>query len=265
LSASSATSCDHLQTLDDGTKINYCTAGNGGHAVLLLPGALGTGRSDFTPQLESLNSKGKLTLVAWDPPGYGKSRPPNRTFPPNFFERDAQVAMKFMQSIGHEKFSVLGWSDGGITALFMAAMFTRNIEKMVAHAANAYFEDEDIEMILQVRDVSQWSARMRAPMEAIYGEEYFPKLWDEWVKAILSIANASPDRDICRERLGEIRCPSLIIHGSKDAMVASQHPDVLHKRIQGSKLVLFPDGKHNLHFKYKDRFNEIVEKFLLEK
>ena len=28
-------------------------------------------------------------------------------------------------------------------------------------------EDEDIEMILQVRDVSQWSARMRAPMEAI--------------------------------------------------------------------------------------------------
>ena len=44
------------------------------------------------------------------PPGYGKSRPPNRTFPPNFFERDAQAAMKFMQSIGHDKFSILGWS-----------------------------------------------------------------------------------------------------------------------------------------------------------
>ena len=86
------------------------TTGNGGHVVLLLPGALGTGRSDFTPQLEGLNSMGKLTLVAWDPPGYGKSRPPNRTFPSNFFERDAQAAMKFMQSIGHDKFSVLGWS-----------------------------------------------------------------------------------------------------------------------------------------------------------
>ena len=96
--------------MDDGTNINYCTTGNGGHVVLLLPGALGTGRSDFTPQLEGLNSMGKLTLVAWDPPGYGKSRPPNRTFPPNFFERDAQAAMKFMQSIGHDKFSVLGWS-----------------------------------------------------------------------------------------------------------------------------------------------------------
>ena len=79
------------------------------------------------------------------------------------------------------------------------------------------------------------------------------------------IANSSPDMDICRQRLAEIRCPTLIIHGSKDAMVASEHPDVLNKQIQGSKLVIFPDGKHNLHFKYKDRFNEVVEKFLLEK
>ena len=31
----------------------------------------------------------------------------------------------------------------------MAAMFTQNIQKMVAHAANAYFEEEDIEMILK--------------------------------------------------------------------------------------------------------------------
>ena len=110
MSSSSSISEDRIQTLDDGTKINYCTTGSGGHVVLLLPGALGTARSDFTPQLEGLNSLGKLTLVAWDPPGYGKSRPPNRTFPQNFFERDAYVAKKFMQSIGHDKFSVLGWS-----------------------------------------------------------------------------------------------------------------------------------------------------------
>ena len=119
--------------------------------------------------------------------------------------------------------------------MFIAAMFSENIEKMVAHAANAYFEDEDIEMIHQVKDVSNWSARMRAPMEATYGVDYFPQLWNEWVEGILKISNATPDKDICRERLAEIRCPSLIIYGSKDAMVASQHPDVLHKRIQGSK------------------------------
>ena len=69
----------------------------------------------------------------------------------------------------------------------MAAMFTQNIQKMVAHAANAYFEEEDIEMILKVKDISQWSARMRAPMEAIYGVDYFPQLWNEWSDAILKV------------------------------------------------------------------------------
>ena len=38
--------------LVNGMKINYCASGSGNHVVLLLPGALGTGRSDFTPQLE---------------------------------------------------------------------------------------------------------------------------------------------------------------------------------------------------------------------
>ena len=57
--------------------------------------------------------------------------------------------------------------------------------------------------------------------------------------AILKIAKSSPDMDICRQRLAEIRCPTLIIHGSKDAMVASEHPDVLNKQIQGSKYVHF--------------------------
>ena len=40
----------------------------------------------------------------------------------------------------------------------MAAMFTQNIQKMVAHAANAYFEEEDIEMILKVKEEkhSKW-------------------------------------------------------------------------------------------------------------
>lgn len=231
----STISADKLQILDDGTRISYCTSGNGGHVVLLMPGALGSGRTDFTPQLEGLNSSGKLTLVAWDPPGYGNSRPPNRTFPLDFFQRDAKVAKDFMHSLGHKKYSLLGWSDGGITALVMAAMFSKNVEKLVAFAANAYFEDADIEMIRKIKEVKDWSPRMRAPMEAIYGEDYFPLLWKEWVEAMERIAEATPDRNICRDELSEIRCPTLIIHGTKDAMVASEHPEMLHNRIAGSK------------------------------
>ena len=82
--------------------------------MLLLPGALGTGLSDFRPQLEGLNSTGNLSLVAWDPPGYGKSRPPERRWSDNFYESDARYAKEFMESLGHNQFSVVGWSDGGM-------------------------------------------------------------------------------------------------------------------------------------------------------
>ena len=152
----------------------------------------------------------------------------------------------------------------GITALIMAGLYKRSIKKMVALAANAYFEEEDLDMILKVRDVSQWSSRMRAPMEEVYGKDYFPILWEQWCVSILNLASKTADRNICKELLEKIHCPCLIMHGAKDAMVASEHPDMLHRSIKGSRLVVFPDGKHNLHFKYKERFNEIVESFLLE-
>lgn len=106
---------------------------------------------------------------------------------------------------------------------------------MVAFAANAYFEEEDIEMILKIKNVQDWSPRMRAPMEAIYGVDYFPQLWTEWVDAMVRIANATPDRDICRDELSQIQCPTLLIHGAKDAMVSSEHPEMLRSRIKDSQ------------------------------
>ncbi len=63
--------------------------------MLLLPGALGTGAGDFPTQLDPENgmaASGHFKLVAWDPPGYGKSVPNERTWPLDFFDRDAQSA-----------------------------------------------------------------------------------------------------------------------------------------------------------------------------
>lgn len=56
----------------------------------------GSGDSDFGPQLKNFN-KELFTLVAWDPRGYGHSRPPQRDFPVDFFERDARDAVDLMK------------------------------------------------------------------------------------------------------------------------------------------------------------------------
>ncbi|KAG7236131.1 hypothetical protein INR49_000695 [Caranx melampygus] len=244
----------------NGVDLYYEQLGRGKHAVLLLPGALGSTRTDFGPQLKSLNEE-RFTVVGWDPRGYGQSRPPDRDFPPDFFERDAKDAVDLMKALGFGKFSLLGWSDGGITALIAAARNPDLINRMVVWGSNAFVSQQDLKLYDAVRDVSRWSARMRQPMEEVYGAEVFATTWEGWVDGIAQFAKR-PEGSICMELLPLITCPTLIVHGEKDPMVPSFHPQYLLKHIKGSRLHLMPEGKHNLHLRYADEFNKLVEDFL---
>lgn len=246
----------------NGVDLYYEQTGRGKHAVLLFPGALGSTKTDFGPQLKSLD-KERFTVVGWDPRGYGRSRPPDRDFPPDFFERDAKDAVDLMKALGFGRFSLLGWSDGGITALIAAARNPDTIRKMVVWGSNAFVSREDLKLYDAVRDVSRWSPRMRQPMEEVYGADVFAKTWEAWVDGIAQFADR-PEGSICMELLPLIKCQTLIIHGEKDPMVPSFHPQYLLKHIKDSRLHLMPEGKHNLHLRYADEFNKLVEDFLEE-
>ncbi|XP_075411385.1 serine hydrolase BPHL [Tenrec ecaudatus] len=244
----------------NGVRLHYQRTGEGDHAVLLLPGMLGSGSTDFGPQLKNLN-KEHFTVVAWDPRGYGSSRPPSRDFPMDFFERDAKDAVDLMKTLKFPKVSLLGWSDGGITALIAAAKYPSYINKMVVWGSNAYVTDED-EMIYQgIRDVSKWSKRTREPLEALYGYDYFAQTCEKWVDGILQFKQL-PDGNICRHLLPLIQCPTLVVHGEKDPLVPRFHADFIHKHVKGSRLHLIPEGKHNLHLRFANEFNNLVEDFL---
>ncbi|XP_028300269.1 valacyclovir hydrolase-like isoform X2 [Gouania willdenowi] len=217
----------------NGVELYYEQTGRGKHAVLLFPGALGSTKTDFGPQLKSLNQE-RLTVVGFDPRGYGQSRPPNRDFPPDFYERDAEDAVGLMKSLGFTKFSLLGWSDGGIAALFLAAKHPDLVNKMVVWGSNSFVSQQDLQIYNMVRDVSRWSPRMRKPMEELYGGQIFVEMWQAWVDAIGQFAQR-PNGSICVELLSFIHCPTLIIHGEKDPMVPIFHPQFLLQHIPGSQ------------------------------
>lgn len=240
--------------------IHYVRAGQGPEPVLLLPGALGSATSDFTPQLEGLD-RDKFTLIGWDPPGYGGSRPPARNFH-NFFAADARCAHTLMHQLGFDGgFSAVGWSDGGITALVLAGRYPAAVRKLVVFGSNAYISQADIDMIDKVADVSAWSDRMKKPMFEMYGDG-FPALWTDWCNAYREIYRRDGG-DICCGDLKAIQAPTLVIHGAKDVMVAEEHVEHLTSNIKNAKSYIFPEGKHNLHFKYQKEFNKMVEEFIL--
>ncbi|KMQ98061.1 tubulin beta-1 chain [Lasius niger] len=218
----------------------------------LLSGTIWT---DFKPQIENLNTD-KLTIVAWDPPGYGKSRPPDRTFPDDFFQRDAAWAHSLMQTLGYSKFSLIGWSNGGITSLLLASTYPESIRRMVVFGANAYIHPDEAKIYENIRDIDKWSERMRTSMIQVYGEDYFRKTWSNWIDAKLRLYEKQ-NGNVCKEVLSKIKCPTLIIHGAKDAIVFPEHPTYLKQNIANSNLHILEKGAHNLHLRYFEEFNNL--------
>ena len=70
--------------------------------------------------------------------------------------------------------------------------------------------------------------------------------------------------DLCMEEVKRVQCPTLIVHGAKDAMCPQFHADYLKENIRGSEMVVMEEGKHFLHLKYAQKFNQLTEQFLLK-
>ncbi|XP_047104783.1 valacyclovir hydrolase-like [Schistocerca piceifrons] len=174
--------------------INYLKVGTGQHHLLLLPGALGSIWTDFKPQVEGGSGQSKYTIIAWDPPGYGHSQPPPHDFPPDFFFRDATCAAKLIEVLNINKYSLLGWSDGGITALIKAGKYPQNVKKLIVWGANAFISAEDAEIYKGIHDVSAMSERYWKPMEDLYGVKGFAELWAAWVDTMVRMQRG---QEIC--------------------------------------------------------------------
>jgi valacyclovir hydrolase len=242
-----------------GVNLYYEDRGQG-QPLLLIPGALGTAQSDFGPQLEALPSE-SLRIIVPDPRGYGNSRPPKREFPLDFYEQDAQDCAALMEMVGCDSYAVGGWSDGAIIALLLTLSRPQQVSKLIIWGGNAYLAPEDIDAYEKTRSIETWSSRMLETMGAIYGDE-LQSLWARWCDAQTALYQAGGE--VCRQRLHLIRCPTLILHGGQDPLLPAFHVDVLQEGITGSRLYVFPEGKHNIHLAYAQEFNRMVVEFLGE-
>jgi valacyclovir hydrolase len=231
-----------------------------GAPLLLIPGALGTGSGDFPGQLGWFAARG-FEVVAPDPRGYGKSRPPERDYPLDFYQRDAEDLFALMSALGHQRFSVMGWSDGANVAAIAAMERPERVEKLVLFGGQSYLTAEEIAAFNAIRKISAWSARAAEAMRSVYGDG-LDVLWDRYVDGQVALFEAGGN--LYRDRLDEVRCPAFVLHGARDPLVPAFHAELIHHGIAGSRLHNFPEGKHNIHIRYADEFNALTYAFLTE-
>jgi len=81
---------------------------NAEKTVVFLPGALGSLKTDFQPQFADGSPFSKYRQICFEPAGYGRSRPPGRTWPTaNFLQRDAEDVGFCLQQLGIESCRVI--------------------------------------------------------------------------------------------------------------------------------------------------------------
>ena len=96
--------------LPTGATLHYEEKGEG-EELVLVHGLLGTARAELGHLIDWLAEKFHVYGVTLR--GYGESTPKPRTFPPDFYYRDTEDVIAFMDAVGLKRAHYLGFSDGG--------------------------------------------------------------------------------------------------------------------------------------------------------
>lgn len=206
-------------------------------------------------------------VIAYDQRGHGRSDKPQKGYSMQTLSDDLYF---FAQSLNIERFTLVGHSMGGMTAMVFTLDHPEKVSKLVligtdAKSAfslrimlwvmmhvlpyNTFAEGSDIKYYRPTEQMKREAAEraLRTPRHAAY--ECFKEFCTKY--------------DI-RDRVSNIKIPTLIIAGNKDNLTPVKLNRYLNKQIEGSKMVIIPDSKHMPMIEKADRVNEIMDEFINE-
>jgi len=67
--------------------------------------------------------------------GYYGSQPPSRKVENISFAHDVELCAKFLTSLGHPKYTLIGWSAGSQLCLLFASKYPEMVERMMVWGA----------------------------------------------------------------------------------------------------------------------------------
>lgn len=238
---------------------------HGAGPPLLLIQGLGYARWGWEPVVEPLARS--FDVILFDNRGIGESDTPAGPYTAAQLAGDA---LQVLDEAGVERAHVLGTSLGGMVAQELALARPERVEKLVL-ACTTPGGPESFPMPEQTVSLIQNGASLREFIENALAPD--PSI--EIVERILRHreATAQPLEAWAAQaaagmgfdalaRVEGIRAPTLILHGTEDAVVDSRNTALLERRIPDSRVELFPGAGHLFFWEQPDRFVAAVEEFL---
>jgi pimeloyl-ACP methyl ester carboxylesterase len=250
----------------NGTDIFYTDSGGEGSAVVLSHGFL-MDHSMFDPQVEALSKYHRV--ITWDERGFGQTRATGEF---SYWD-SARDVLALMDHLGIDTAFVGGMSQGGFISLRVALTAPDRVRGLILIDTQAGTEDEDkVEGYGQMHDV--WIAHGPGPVQdVIAGLILGPGEWPQWFAKWETLETDQfswafrclMDRDDVTGRLGEITCPSLIIHGTDDVAIPVSKAEVLRDGLGGpATLVTVEGAPHAANLTHPDPVNAAIKAFLAD-
>jgi pimeloyl-ACP methyl ester carboxylesterase len=223
--------------------------GGAGEPLLLLHGGL----SNSDALLNSIGSglSDRFRVVAFDRRGHGYTADTDAAF---HYDDMAAEAVRVLEDVVGGPAHLVGWSDGGIIALFVALRRPDLVHKVVVIGANYHYDGVmSVELDPQSPIMQELGKAYleRSPDGAGHLEVVFSK----------SLAMLSSEPTLTTADLAQITHPVLVVVGDDD-FVTLPHTVSLYEALPEGQLAVVPGASHALPLEQPDTVTGVILKFL---
>jgi len=247
--------------------LNYQISGSG-HPLVLLHGFVG-GAGYWFQQEEALG--GNFQLISVDLPGFaGSAGVPEQ----DSLEGYAETVVEVVDSLGIQRFSLLGFSMGGMIAQELARHHLDRVETLVLYGSSAVgdlpqrfesweasiqrLEREGVEATTD-KTVATWFVEgADSPLYARTREACAGASLAHCIKVMRAMQAWNSEA-----WLKELTVPTLVIVGDQDRSTTPYDSIPLWEGIPGAEFCILPATAHGIHLEEPELFNRVLEKFLL--
>lgn len=250
----------------NGQGIYFEDSGGPGRPVILAHGFLMDGRM-FDPQVAALAPE--FRVIPWDARAFGRTRWDGKPF--SLWDSVADC-IALLDHLGIQQAVVGGMSQGGYCALRVALRHPDRVRALVLMSTRGTTDSEETKAgYLQAAQV--WSTHGPEPIvQALSGpvlgdSRLFPVWLDRWRQVpganYLAATRNLVEREDIRDRLKEIRCPAIVIHGLEDTGIPPSDGEFLHQTLPGSvRFVPVPGATHSANLSHPEIVNPPLLEFL---
>jgi 3-oxoadipate enol-lactonase len=249
-----------------GISIGYVEADSGDATPVVFLHGVGSDKSVWHPQLDHFGKTRRA--IAFDYPGYGDSDPA-----PEGTTRDdyAAAILSAMTALGVGHAHVCGLSLGGVVAIAMHHAAAERCASLVLADTFAVHPEGRAIYERGVAASGNLRALAEARVDVLLAQPANPEVRHEVVETMSRIdptayrigAEAVWLADQ-RDRVRDIRVPTLIICGDDDKPTPPDLSRELHQMIAGSRLAMIPRAGHLTNLEQPELFNAAVDDLIAD-